>query len=188
MKPKIKPTKIEGCLLIEPYVFKDKRGEYVETWNESAYSSLTGGVPFVQDDISVSSFGVLRGLHGDKETWKLVQCLYGGFSLVVVDFREHSKTYLTWEKFLINQGTRSQILIPPGCLNGHLCLTDRCVFSYKQTTYYNRDNQVSVRYDSFGIDWGIDHSDLILSKRDREAPYFQSKTDNPISYDMGGSI
>ena len=83
-------------------------------------------------------------------------------------------------------GTRSQILIPPGCLNGHLCLTDRCVFSYKQTTYYNRDNQVSVRYDSFGIDWGIDHLYLILSKRDREAPYFQSKTDNPISYDMGG--
>jgi dTDP-4-dehydrorhamnose 3,5-epimerase len=92
-------TELEGVLTIKPSVFEDHRGQYIETYNEKLYIDNGIEVKFVQDDISVSTKGVLRGLHGDDETWKLISCLYGEFYFIVLDYNEKSKNYGKWLYF-----------------------------------------------------------------------------------------
>jgi len=165
--------------IIEPDVFRDHRGEYIETFNEDQYKEMCPK-KFVVDDISISKKSVLRGLHGDYKTWKLIQCLYGSIYFVVVDWRPESPTYKMWEAFKVNDKNHIQILVPPGFVNGHLCLSDMCIFHYKQTEYYvvsGSANQISVKWDDpeLKIDWLINSSYLshlpfpILSKRDLHA-------------------
>lgn len=163
----IDDTVIYGCRKIIPSVFYDFRGEYVETYNRSAYSDLCPN-EFVQDDISFSRQHVLRGLHGDPNTWKLIQCLHGEILFTVLDCRDDSPTRARWQQWLLGDRNRWQVLVPPGCANGHLCLTQSCIFSYKQTTYYKDQTQFSVHYSSCGISWPL-LSAPIISKRDREA-------------------
>ena len=122
---------VEGLGVFTPDVFHDFRGEYVETWNHKDWPNV-----FVQDDISVSRKHVLRGLHGDAHTVKLVQCLHGAFYLAVVDCRRGSQTFGNVETFTLNDKGRQQVLIPAGCANGHLCLTETCIFGYKQSALY----------------------------------------------------
>jgi dTDP-4-dehydrorhamnose 3,5-epimerase len=175
-------TNIHLCREIVPDVFYDYRGEYVETWNEEEYLPLinpgaTGAASdrFLQDDISVSRKDTLRGLHGDSITWKLVQCLHGTLLLTVLDLRKDSPSFLRHQQWTLNDRNRRQVLVPPGCVNGHLCLTDACIFSYKQTSFYRQQKQVTVRYDSFGIQWPVAHP--ILSQRDREGRYYGTSND-----------
>lgn len=169
----VESTKIKDLRIITPYVFHDFRGEYVETFNKKDYvfAGQDGSqVEFVEDDASISKYGVLRGLHGDSKTWKLIQCLIGEIYFVVVDMREESPTYLNWEAFSVNEKNRTQILVPAGCANGHLCLTDRCLFSYKQSQYYSgMENQFTVRWDDpkLGIFWPI--KEPLVSVRDSSA-------------------
>ena len=162
--------------VVTPDVFHDYRGKYIETYNEKEYSVLAdyNGDPlkFVQDDISMSQQHVLRGLHGDFKTWKLIQCLYGSIYVAAVDMRPDSPNYLKHDTFSVSEHDRRQVLIPAGFANGHLCLSDKCIFSYKQTTYYEgQGKQFTVRYDdpSVGIAWPV--NDVILSKRDSIAPF-----------------
>lgn len=167
--------KICDLKMIVPRVFYDFRGEYIETFNETRYEFHDRNgkrILFVQDDVSVSRRDVLRGLHGDSKTWKLIQCLWGDIYVVVVDMRQDSSTYLSWEAFTINDKNRMQILVPAGCANGHLCLSDRCVFSYKQSHYYEGSNrQFTVRWNDpkLGIYWPIRNP--ILSDRDNSASF-----------------
>lgn len=144
-------TAIRDLRVIKPAVFHDFRGEYVETFNVERYCfNAADGTPvvFVEDDISVSKRDVLRGLHGDAKTWKLIQCLLGEIYFVVVDMRKDSPTYLNAQTFAINEKNRHQVLVPAGCANGHLCLTERCIFSYKQSQLYSgMENQFTVRWD-----------------------------------------
>ena len=155
---------IDGLRLIIPDIFHDFRGEYVETYNDMDWDL---GVKFVQDDISVSKHNVLRGLHGDNITWKLVQCLFGSFYLVIVDCRKDSPTYNKWHGYTLNDKNRHQILIPPGCANGHLCLSDSCLFHYKQSAYYQgADKQFTLRWNALNeVFWPI--SNPVLSERDK---------------------
>jgi dTDP-4-dehydrorhamnose 3,5-epimerase len=157
--------------IIQPEVFYDHRGEYVETWNQENYKIFNNGnVEFKQDDISTSVKHTLRGLHGDFETWKLVQCLYGSLLQVVIDMRPNSETYLKHDMFPINDKNRSQILIPPGFANGHLVMSDFGIFSYKQSTLYKGAGaQFTVRWDDpkLNIAWPIENP--ILSLRDKNA-------------------
>jgi len=157
--------------IIQPEVFYDHRGEYVETWNQENYKIFNNGnVEFKQDDISTSVKHTLRGLHGDFETWKLVQCLYGSLLQVVIDMRPNSETYLKHDMFPINDKNRSQILIPPGFANGHLVMSDFGIFSYKQSTLYKGAGaQFTVRWDDpkLNIAWPIENP--ILSLRDTNA-------------------
>ena len=119
MKYKIS-KKLEGVVIIQPDIFYDYRGEYVETWNVENYKIFdhivnnSKKIEFKQDDISTSVKHTLRGLHGDNKTWKLVSCIYGSLLQVVVDMRESSDTYLEYDMFSINDKNRKQILIPPG--------------------------------------------------------------------------
>ena len=171
MKWKVSSEKFKDVLLFNPSVSYDFRGEIFTTYREGVYERILGQVhlesSFVEDKISVSRQDVLRGLHGDFETDKLVQCLHGEIYLVVVDWREDSPTYMEWESFLLNDKNKLQVLIPKGFLNGHLCLTEKCIFSYKQTSYYKgADSQISAAWNdpSLKIFWPI--SSPILSERD----------------------
>lgn len=163
---------IPGLKLIKPEVFYDFRGEYVETYNVNKYKFKDKegvDVTFQEDDLSISRYGVMRGLHGDDRTWKLVQCIQGTFYLVVVDNRQDSPSYLKWESFTLSDKNRYQILIPAGCANGHLCLSETCVFSYKQScSYQGVSRQFTIRWNdpALAIHWPL--SDPIVSKRDKD--------------------
>jgi dTDP-4-dehydrorhamnose 3,5-epimerase len=160
-------TKLDGVLLISPpTIFEDFRGSYVETYNEELYHQAGITVKLVQDDISTSARNVLRGIHGDGETWKLVSCLYGKFYLVVINHDKDSKQFGQWESFTLSDANRLQVLIPPKFGNGHLVLSDTAIFHYKQNTYYNRAGQFTIAWNDpkFKIWWPVKNP--IVSQRD----------------------
>lgn len=166
----VSKTKLDGVLLIQPpTVFEDFRGWYVETYNEKLYADAGIRVRFVQDDISVSTRHVLRGIHGDAETWKLVSCLSGRFYLVVVNNDPTSSQFGQWDAFTLSDQNRLQVLVPPKVGNGHVVLSDQAIFHYKQSTYYNRAGQFTIAWNDpkFGIWWPI--SQPIVSQRDAGA-------------------
>ena len=163
----VSKTKLDGVLLITPpTIFNDFRGSYVETYNEKLYTEAGINVKFIQDDISVSKKNVLRGFHGDSETWKLISCLYGQFFLVVVNWDDASPQHGKWESFTLSDENRLQVLVPPKFGNGHLVQSKLAVFHYKQTTYYNRAGQFTIMWNDprLNIPWPVKHP--ILSKRD----------------------
>lgn len=162
----VERTKLDGVLLIKLDVFEDHRGQYVEIYNEALYKEHGIDVKFIQDDISVSFKDVLRGIHGDSQTWKLISCLYGEFYLVVVNWDSLSSQYGQWESFILSEKNRVQVLVPPKFGNGHMVLSDRAIFHYKQSTCYNRTNQFTIMWNDpkLNISWPIKKP--ILSKRD----------------------
>jgi len=160
-------TKLDGVLLIKaPTTFEDFRGTYVETYNQDLYQKAGVAVPFVQDDISTSTRHVLRGIHGDTETWKLVSCLHGKFYLVVLNYDQSSKQFGQWESFTLSDTNHLQVLIPPKFGNGHVVLSETAIFHYKQNTYYNRAGQFTVLWNDprFKIWWPVQQP--IISQRD----------------------
>jgi dTDP-4-dehydrorhamnose 3,5-epimerase len=168
----VSKTGLDGVLLINPpTVFEDLRGSYVELYNEDLYARMGITVKFVQDDISVSSQNVLRGIHGDDKTWKLISCLHGKFYLVVVNWNDGSPQFGKWESFVLSDRNRLQVLVPPKFGNGHLVLSDLAIFHYKQSTYYDRAGQFTLLWNDpqLNIWWPIKNP--ILSMRDDSAFY-----------------
>src|SRR3972149_9120086 len=167
----ISEAKLEGVLLIKPDMFEDHRGEYVETYNELLYNKNGINIKFVQDDISVSARHVLRGIHGDAETWKLISCLTGKFYLVVVNCNRESKDFGTWQSFVLSDKNRLQVLVPPKYGNGHLILSDIAIFHYKQSSYYDPSRQFTYKWDdpALNIWWPVKNP--VLSMRDEVGHY-----------------
>lgn len=163
---KVTNAKLPGVKLIELDVFEDHRGTYIESYNRKFYSESGIDIDFVQDDFSMSTKHVLRGIHGDNETWKLVSCVEGTFVLVVVNCDKESSHFRKWLSFDLSEHNGKQVLIPPKYGNAHLVMSERAIFHYKQSTYYNPDGQFTYKFDdpSFNIWWPIKHP--ILSKRD----------------------
>ncbi len=164
---KVSKTKLDSVLLIKPpTIFEDFRGAYVELYNENIYHEAGINVKFIQDDISISTRHVLRGIHGDSETWKLVSCLYGKFYLVVVNWDKDSSQHGQWESFVLSEQNRMQVLIPPKFGNGHLVLSETAIFHYKQSTNYNREGQFTLHWNDPGLNiwWPIQNP--IVSQRD----------------------
>jgi dTDP-4-dehydrorhamnose 3,5-epimerase len=164
---KIVESELKGVRIIfPPTVFEDYRGSYVELYNDRLYREMGIQLQFIQDDISTSCKNVLRGVHGDNSTWKLISCLFGAFYLVVVDNDPSSMTYKKWQSFTLSDRNRMQILIPPKFGNAHLILTDTAIFHYKQTTEYDRSSQFTIKWNdpSYNIWWPIQTP--ILSIRD----------------------
>lgn len=164
---KVEKTNLDGVLIIDPPTnFQDFRGSYIELYNERIYKKNGITQNFIQDDISTSKHNVIRGIHGDFTTFKLVSCLYGEFYLVVVNNDPDSLQYKKWQSFNLSDSNRKQILIPPKYGNGHLVLSDFAIFHYKQTTEYNRETQFTIMWNdpNFKIKWPSKNP--ILSKRD----------------------
>lgn len=160
-------SKLSGVKLIyPPTVFEDFRGVYVETYNQELYKSAGIHHNFIQDDISVSRRNVLRGIHGDGKTYKLISCLSGSFYLLVVNNDPVSPQYKEWEGFTLSEENRLQVLVPPRFGNGHVVLTDRAIFHYKQTSSYDRASQFTIIWDDpkYKFWWPVQNP--ILSRRD----------------------
>ncbi len=164
-------TNLEGVLQVVPDIFTDFRGQFVETYDEKLYKENGIDVTFVQDDISYSKKDVLRGIHGDNETAKLVSCLYGEVYFVVVNCDEQSEDFGKWQSFILSDENRIQIFVPPRYGNAYLVLSPDGLFSYKQSTYFTHGKQFSYRWDDprFNISWPIQNP--ILSERDKFGRY-----------------
>ena len=163
----VKTTRLKGVLAITPPTnFEDFRGSYVEIYNRELFHEAGITQDFIQDDISTSTRGVLRGIHGDGKTWKLISCLYGTFYFVVVNNDPESDEYKKSITFTLSDRNRLQILVPPKFGNGHLVLSNEAIFHYKQTTTYDRASQFTIKWDdpNYGIWWPT--TSPILSQRD----------------------
>lgn len=167
MQVDVRDTKLNGVKIIYPStVFEDFRGHYVEIYNKVLYQEAGINIEFIQDDISVSSKHVLRGIHGDAETWKLISCLQGKFYLVVVNNDPDSPQYKQWEGITLSEHNRLQVLVPPKFGNGHLVMSEQAIFHYKQTTQYNRAGQFTILWNDpeYSMWWPVKNP--ILSQRD----------------------
>lgn len=162
----IQNTELEGVYLITPFYAEDYRGTNTESYNLKEYKNLGVKNDFVVDSISTSRKNVLRGIHGDDCTTKLISCLFGTIYFVVLNCDEESKQYGQWQSFTLSHTNHQQILVPPKFGNAHLVLSDYAVFSYKLDCYYDRSKQFTVKYNDprFDIFWPIKHP--ILSERD----------------------
>ena len=171
---KVEKTNLRNVLVITPDIFEDHRGEYCKTYDELEYNRLfmKNGIneilTFIEDDISIATKHVIKGLHGDDKTWKLISCPYGKFYLMVVNYDKSSDDYGKWQSFTLSDKNRKQVLVPPKHANGHLCMSQMSIFAYKQTEYYNIYNQFSVKWNDKELDMWWPISNPILSRRDQE--------------------
>ena len=163
----IEETSLKGVYLITPSMHVDSRGRFYETYNEDVYHKAGLTAHFIQDDISINSKGVLKGMHGDSGTTKLVQVLEGSVQAVILNCDESSSDFGKWESFILSAENRHQLYIPPMYGNGYYVLTDHAVYSYKQDTYYGDYKQFTFKYNDsrFGIKWMGEAG--VLSDRDK---------------------
>lgn len=175
----IRKTEIEGCFILEPRVFEDKRGYFMESYNQEKFERLTGAKPFfVQDNESLSLKGVLRGLHFQKDEHaqaKLVRVLDGEVLDVAVDIRPNSKTFGKVVTTLLSSNNKKQMFVPRGCAHGFVTLSDTAKFSYKCDNFYNAESEGGIIYNdpAFNIDWILNQEDLIISEKDIALPAFK---------------
>lgn len=169
-------TPIEGVLLIKPQVFGDERGYFVETWQKECYEAAGINLPFVQDNHSKSTKGILRGLHFQKQhpQGKLVMVSLGEVFDVAVDIRKGSPTFGKWFGAILNQENQNQLWIPPGMAHGFVVLSDVAHFHYKCTDFYHPGDEGSIRWNdpTIGIDWPY-KEEPVLSAKDQIAPFFK---------------
>ena len=160
-------TNLKGVKKIVPSRFEDHRGSYTEIFNKEFMLKNNLSFDFVQDDISFSSKNVLRGIHGDQNTTKLVSCLFGSFQLIVVNNDPNSNQFRHWESFELSFENRLQILIPPKFGNGHLVLSEFAIFHYKQNTQYDRKSQFTIKWNDPYFKFLWKNNNPILSDRDK---------------------
>ena len=169
-------TPIEGVLLIKPQVFGDQRGYFVETWQKERYEAAGINLPFVQDNHSKPTKGILRGLHFQKQhpQGKLVMVSLGEVFDVAVDIRKGSPTFGKWFGAILNQENQNQLWIPPGMAHGFVVLSDVAHFHYKCTDFYHPGDEGSIRWNdpTIGIDWPY-KKEPVLSAKDQIAPFFK---------------
>lgn len=172
-KIKVTTCEIEGLKVIEPTVFQDERGYFMETYNKKDYEDAGITKEFVQDNQSMSAKGVLRGLHFQKEhpQAKLVRVVSGTVFDVAVDVRPGSKTYGKWFGVLLSDENKKQFYIPEGFAHGFLVLSEKAEFAYKCTDFYHPGDEGGIAYDdpAIGVEWPITEGmELIISEKDRQ--------------------
>jgi dTDP-4-dehydrorhamnose 3,5-epimerase len=182
-------TGIEGLLIIEPKVFGDERGYFFESYSERDFTEAVGPVKFVQDNESKSRYGVLRGLHFQKEPYaqaKLVRVVSGAVLDVAVDLRKGSPTFGRHFSVELTGENHRQFFIPKGFAHGFCVLSEEVVFQYKCDEFYHPEAEGGIAWNDpdLAIDWRIPASDLILSPKDQRHPSFKTYKDglcaNPI--------
>lgn len=175
---KVTNTKIEDVKIIEPHVFCDERGFFMETWNQKRFENLVTGksTKFVQDNHSKSKKGILRGLHYQTENTqgKLVRVISGQVFDVAVDVRKNSPTFGQWVGVYLSAENKRQLWVPEGFAHGFYVTSDEVEFVYKCTDYYNSNAELSIKWDdeALNILWPCKNQSITLSAKDRDALTF----------------
>ena len=183
---KLTKTKLEGVVILEPDVFGDHRGFFMESWSKQKLEELGLYYDFVQDNHSKSTVkGTLRGIHfqkGDKAQAKLVRCVKGAVLDVAVDLRYDSPTYKQWVAVELSAENKKQFFIPRGFAHGFLTLTDDVEFRYKVDNLYSKEHDRGIRYDdpTINVDWGslLNGIEPILSEKDTTGPILDNSDCN----------
>ena len=175
---KFSRAEISDVIIIEPKVFSDERGYFFESFKQNELEEFLGyDVNFCQDNESMSSYGVLRGLHYQEppfEQAKLVRVIQGSVLDVAVDIRQDSPTFGKYISIELSEENKKQLFIPRGFAHGFVVLSENAVFSYKADNYYSRDFERGIAYNdpNIGINWKL-KSNLIISERDRKNQFLQ---------------
>lgn len=175
----IEKTPLKDCLLIKPSVFEDQRGVFLETYHRKRLAEFSGiDAEFVQDNQSISKYGVLRGLHYQEGAFaqtKIVRVIYGKVLDVVVDLRANSPTYKKTYSIILDDENLYQLYVPKGFGHGFLTLSKKSVFSYKCDHYYTPGSEGGIRYNDpeLNINWNFSEEDLILSEKDKNLPFLK---------------
>ena len=165
-------TEIPEVLIFEPKKFEDSRGYFFESFNQRLFEDAVGKeILFVQDNQSYSSKNVLRGLHYQSEPYaqgKLVRCIMGEVFDVAVDIRKESESYGQWVGVFLSEDNNRHLWIPEGFAHGFLVKSDKAIFAYKCTNFYNPSAENTIRWDSpdLAIEWPLDDEDLLISEKD----------------------
>ncbi|WP_341215808.1 dTDP-4-dehydrorhamnose 3,5-epimerase [uncultured Wocania sp.] len=176
----VKETKLKGCFVIEPKIFEDKRGYFLESYNQKLFNNLIGAnIKFVQDNESFSSKGVLRGLHyqtGKHAQSKLVRVLKGKVLDVAVDIRKQSQTFGKHIAVELSKENKKQLYVPRGFAHGFIVLSDTAIFSYKCDNFYKKEAEAGIIYNdkNLNIDWQLNEEDFIVSEKDLILPKFEN--------------
>lgn len=182
-------TEIPGVLIIEPKVFGDARGYFLESFNAKEFAEKTGlNIDFVQDNESMSSYGVMRGLHFQRPPFtqsKLVRCVKGVVLDVAVDIRKGSPTYGKHVSVELTEENHRQFFVPRGFAHGFAVMSDTAVFQYKCDNFYapQADGGISILDDSLGIDWRIPTDKAILSEKDTKHACLKD-FDSPFDFSL----
>lgn len=179
-------TAIEGVVIIEPRIFKDARGYFFESFSKREFDEKVRPTDFVQDNESMSSKGVMRGLHFQRPPFtqsKLVRCVKGKVLDVAIDIRKGSPTYGKHVAVELSEDNHLQFFVPRGFAHGFAVLSDVAVFQYKCDNYYHpeADGGVSIADESLRIDWRIDPKEAVLSDKDTRHPLLKD-FDSPFDY------
>ena len=171
-------TEIKGVYIIEPRVFTDTRGYFMEAYKQAEFDEHIGHVDFIQDNESMSSRNVLRGLHyqkGEFSQAKLVRVIKGRVLDVAVDIRKSSPTFGRHVAIELNEDNKWQFFIPRGFAHGFLVLSDEAVFTYKVDNVYAPQAEAGIRWDdpTLGIEWPVSAGDVLTSEKDLKAPFLK---------------
>ena len=171
-------TEIDGVFIIEPKVFNDARGYFMEAWKQEEFNQHIGQVDFIQDNESKSSFGVLRGLHyqkGETSQAKLVRVIKGKVLDVAVDIRKSSPTFGKHVMVELSEENKRQFFIPRGFAHGFLVLSEEAIFTYKVDNPYSPSTDGGIRWNDpdLGIEWPIDPAKVLTSEKDLNQPFLK---------------
>ncbi len=181
-------TSIAGVVIIEPRLFKDDRGYFFESFSEREFNAQIREVKFVQDNESMSSYGVMRGLHFQRPPYtqsKLVRCVKGAVLDVAVDIRKGSPTYGQHVAVELTEENHRQFFVPRGFAHGFAVLSKTAIFQYKCDNFYHpeADGGISILDNSLGIDWHIPTDHAILSEKDTKHPLLKN-FDSPFDFNV----
>lgn len=176
----VNETNLEGCFVVKPKILHDERGYFFESFNKEQFLALTGSeVNFVQDNESMSSKGVLRGLHFQRDEYaqaKLVRVIKGKVLDIAVDIRKKSPTFGQHFSIELSEKNKTQLYIPRGFAHGFLVLEDQTIFSYKCDNYYYKSAEAGIRFNdpTLNIDWKYADEQMVLSEKDKNLPSFET--------------
>ena len=181
-------TELEGVVIIEPKIFRDARGYFFESFSQKEFEEKVRKIAFVQDNESMSSYGVMRGLHFQLPPFtqsKLVRCVKGKVLDVAVDIRKGSPTFGKHVSVELSEDNHRQFFVPRGFAHGFAVLSETAVFQYKCDNFYapQSDGGISILDGSLGIDWKLPTDKVILSEKDTKHPLLKD-FDSPFKYDM----
>ncbi|PKA82921.1 dTDP-4-dehydrorhamnose 3,5-epimerase [Ulvibacter sp. MAR_2010_11] len=175
----LQKTPLQDCIILKPGVFKDARGLFSETYNKKSFVEITGmEIEFVQDNQSISGYGVLRGLHFQKGAMaqaKLVRVIKGRVLDIVVDLRKNSATFGKHFSYILDEKEGEQLFVPRGFAHGFVSLSEESIFVYKCDNYYDKASEGGIIYNdaTLALDWHLPKEDLIISEKDLQLPTFR---------------